>query len=416
LSDMLRRIDQSGVFPRQPDQPTPFLLLDGHGSRLEVPFLSYINNPKHKWVVCIGVPNGTSLWQVGDSTEQNGCYKMYCSEYKTKLTSKKIEMGIFKLNLQRTDIIPIVNYAWARSFARIGSNIHARQARGWGPLNKVLLSHPDILCTKPKSLSSECDQVQTNIISNDTTVALSVCSTTSLSDSLDSQTNKIRKKGFDVKDINITDGFAGETLCTILRKLQRDHQTMENLDKTRKNGTDFVESMKNVRRWTAGVIFDHNKCYLDEEVLEVATSHIKKKEKEYWNKVRKHYNEYHKKKDDYEKAFNEYNKQNSHNNLPIKLLKPLCNWKKRKGDKKMPTKQNELLSRWEETKDRNDISLEEYMKTMTTLYETYKREHNGTSLTLELINEMMKGEDDVDIGGAVSIVQPNEMNVNSVEV
>ena len=26
----------------------------------------------------------------------------------------------------------------------------------------------------------------------------------------------------DLKDLNLTDGFAGETLCSILRKLQRD--------------------------------------------------------------------------------------------------------------------------------------------------------------------------------------------------
>jgi len=82
LADMLKWIDSFGVFPRVPGGPTPFLLLDGHGSRLSVPFLKYINDPTHKWVVCIGVPNGTSIWQVGDSNEQNGCYKMYCSEYK----------------------------------------------------------------------------------------------------------------------------------------------------------------------------------------------------------------------------------------------------------------------------------------------------------------------------------------------
>ena len=74
------------------------------------------------------------------------------------------------------------------------------------------------------------------------------------------------------------------------------------------------------------------------------------------------------------------------------------------------------LSRWGETKERNDISLEDYLKMTTTLYETYERDHNGRSLTLDLINKMMEGEDDVDIVGAVSILQPNIMNVDSVEV
>ena len=123
LKDILMYIDKIGVFPRNKGSPTPFLLLDGHGSRLELPFLSYVNNPAHKWVVCIGVPNGTSLWQVGDSPEQNGCFKMFCSEYKSMMTSKKIKMGIFKLNLLRTDVIPIVNYAWERSFAKINAKI-----------------------------------------------------------------------------------------------------------------------------------------------------------------------------------------------------------------------------------------------------------------------------------------------------
>ena len=69
LADILKWIDDKGVYPQKENGPTPFLLLDGHGSRLGVPFLSYINNLSHKWVVYIGVPNGTSVWQVGDSNE-----------------------------------------------------------------------------------------------------------------------------------------------------------------------------------------------------------------------------------------------------------------------------------------------------------------------------------------------------------
>ena len=147
LKDFLRYIDEIGVFPRNEDSPTPFLLLDGHGSRIEMPCLSYINDTTHKWVVCIGVPNGTSIWQVGDSAEQNGCFKIYCSEYKQKLTKKKIEMGLFQLNLTRIDIIPIVNYAWDCSFARICTNLKAIRDREWGPLNQILLSHLDIIHT-----------------------------------------------------------------------------------------------------------------------------------------------------------------------------------------------------------------------------------------------------------------------------
>ena len=78
LTEMLREIDKIGLYDRS-DNILPFLILDGHGSRFELPFLEYINgrtSEKNKWNVCIGIPYGTSYWQVGDSTEQNGCFKM----------------------------------------------------------------------------------------------------------------------------------------------------------------------------------------------------------------------------------------------------------------------------------------------------------------------------------------------------
>ena len=119
--------------------PSPFLLLDGHGSQLEVRFQSYINDPSHKWVVCIEVPNVTSLCQVGDSNEQNGCYKMYFTQCKNMITKRRFDVGLFKLNIVRTDIVPIVNYVRADWFNNIDTKKKAIRDRGWGPLNKKLL-------------------------------------------------------------------------------------------------------------------------------------------------------------------------------------------------------------------------------------------------------------------------------------
>ena len=73
---MLKVIDKTEVFDRT-DGIAPFLLLDGHGSRFDLISLEYINNPANPWsVVGIGVPYGTSYWQVGDSSQQNGSFKM----------------------------------------------------------------------------------------------------------------------------------------------------------------------------------------------------------------------------------------------------------------------------------------------------------------------------------------------------
>ena len=59
-----------------------FLLLEGHGSRLQLPFLRYTNHPEHPYIVCLDLLNGTALWQVGDAVEQNGYWKMSITKFK----------------------------------------------------------------------------------------------------------------------------------------------------------------------------------------------------------------------------------------------------------------------------------------------------------------------------------------------
>lgn len=77
LREIFRRIDRLGLYDKDRKNGIfPFALVDGHQSRFELKFLEYINNPKTKWNVTIGVPYGTALWQVGDSLEQNGTFKM----------------------------------------------------------------------------------------------------------------------------------------------------------------------------------------------------------------------------------------------------------------------------------------------------------------------------------------------------
>jgi hypothetical protein len=59
LMSMLKYMDELDLFERS--TCTPFLLLDGHGSRMLLPFLKYINEPRHEWVCCIGVPYATHI-------------------------------------------------------------------------------------------------------------------------------------------------------------------------------------------------------------------------------------------------------------------------------------------------------------------------------------------------------------------
>src|SRR5688572_8130563 len=93
----------------------PVLIVDGHESRINYEFLSYVNNLQHKWYVCLGVPYATSYWQVGDSHEQNGSFKVnwYCA--KRKVMSWKNDQGL-GYTMTAREILPVINDLWEMSY------------------------------------------------------------------------------------------------------------------------------------------------------------------------------------------------------------------------------------------------------------------------------------------------------------
>jgi hypothetical protein len=152
LADMLKAIDDSGVYERVPGGPIPFLLLDGHHSCLEVPFLDCIFSEDHKWLVCIGVPYAMHYWQVADSSELNGTYKMELTRAKEAHFQAKPPGH---KGWSSTDIIPLVNTAYPLLYGNVERGKKAILYHGWGPLNYYLLQNPDILKTKGLEAGSE---------------------------------------------------------------------------------------------------------------------------------------------------------------------------------------------------------------------------------------------------------------------
>jgi hypothetical protein len=167
LVSFLKKMDELKLLPRM-DGLKPFLLLDGHGSRLELPFLQYMNSPDHEWVVCIGVPYGTSYWQVGDSSEQNGSYKLALTNYKRELVMKKQRHCFKNPQLETYEIVVIMNEASKKSFARVEFNEDAITAHGWYPLTRNLCDHPDFSATK----ENECREKE---VMGQATEALLLC-------------------------------------------------------------------------------------------------------------------------------------------------------------------------------------------------------------------------------------------------
>ena len=52
------------------------------------------------------------------------------------------------LSLQKTDVMPILNYSWERSFSIILDNKNVMLRRVCNPINRALLIDPEILKTK----------------------------------------------------------------------------------------------------------------------------------------------------------------------------------------------------------------------------------------------------------------------------
>ena len=157
LREIFPRIDRLGIYDSDRAKGIyPFALLDGHQSRFDYKFLEYINDPTTKWNVTIGVPYGTAKWQVGDSSEQNGVFKMDIAKEKRNLFNDRLDCFQQKLHLMKTDILPLVTKSWKKAFANILNNLKAIRARGWDPYNMVLLLDPSIRASMTEDLQSKC--------------------------------------------------------------------------------------------------------------------------------------------------------------------------------------------------------------------------------------------------------------------
>ena len=105
-----------------------------------MPFLKYINTPEDNWIACIGVPYSTALWQVGDSKEQNGSFNMAMTKAKQRLLEDKDTLGLQNDGIVDTDLMPLINEAWEKSFVRVKKNQNAIADRGWNAFPETKIS------------------------------------------------------------------------------------------------------------------------------------------------------------------------------------------------------------------------------------------------------------------------------------
>ena len=152
LTKALKYLDQLNAFEGHQDVPTPFGLLDGHGSRLHLPLLEYIKsitpNKQSKWIFTLRTPNATDDWQVGDICHHNGFWNMAMTVEKDARLYFKHRHAFESTDFDQCNIVPLIDRSWNKSFSIREKNWEAIIDREWFHLNRRILKGLVILKTK----------------------------------------------------------------------------------------------------------------------------------------------------------------------------------------------------------------------------------------------------------------------------
>ena len=261
LKEIFETIDHFQLLPRTPGV-LPFAMLDGHGSRLELPFLKYINNKTTEWCVCLGVPYGTAYWQVGDSKEQNGSFNMAMTDAKRKLLNLK-RKHCLKETIDKTDLMLLINIAWNKSFARIDKNRKAIADRGWGPYNRNILTLSHIRATMTN------DERKDDAFFNYEVVLSSSLSVSTITNDSSICNNNISSKSRynGSSDINLNIGIAASVTDTIVQHEDR-LIARERINNNQISGKTFKNIITDAKKMSAGLCFKNGEVRLGKTLLD----------------------------------------------------------------------------------------------------------------------------------------------------
>ena len=352
LREIFRRLDALKLYDEDRKKGLiPFALLDCHQSRFDLDFLLYINDTATKWNVCLGVPYGTALWQVGDASEQNGSFKMSLSVEKKKLFENRLECYQQDLHLIKTDVLPLVSKSWPIGFANITNNLKAIAHRGWGPFNFNLLLHPTIRATMTEEMilwERESGLFPKNVLAE----AMDFCY-------VEEEFGKVSLKS--IKNVSRNDkglNFNGGALAqhvanTVISEVDR-QKARERNQKRKLEGTSKRERIMKIRKkLTAGkLVLEGRSHHLDQTVLEHVQRKRKEAEEELYKKGRKDDLDYMKLCYYADKIIAKYGDADvklwKNKNDIVTYLKPL----KRSGDSAMPLSRAGVEERFNAWKDR----------------------------------------------------------------
>ena len=155
LTKMFERMDKLGITKRGTDENgnpiVPCIIIDGHPSRMNADFLTYINEEPTRYVAVVGCPYGTGMWQLHDDKAQNGNFKTMLRLAKKKMYDKKRLAGL-PIKIRPDEIVIVVKDAVENSFMNVENTLSALSRRGIYPFNRNILMDPQILATAPEDV------------------------------------------------------------------------------------------------------------------------------------------------------------------------------------------------------------------------------------------------------------------------
>ena len=248
-------------------------------------------------MVCIGVPYGTSLWQVVNSKEQNGSFKIAISKAKKKIVEKRLDMRMDSPGLYATDIMTIIDEAWSQSFDNVAQNKRAIKARGWGPLNYNLLNDEDIKATMTEPETREYHGMLKSHNLNELEPAslTTSVSATSISDITDENTTSGDRKhapvlNFEQKyltkvisnsvTLNFKLNFTSGRAADVARRLLHDHDIRQAREANRmlaQKGKEARDKLLQTKKLSAMINFNHIGCKVGVDSLKVRLEMARKK-------------------------------------------------------------------------------------------------------------------------------------------
>ena len=325
LAEMLKHIDKFAQFDRS-DGQKPFLLLDGHQSRFDIPFLDYIHTAEHEWVCCLGVPYGTHLWQVADSSQLNGNFKVALTKKKRQFF--EIKRALNK-NFEQQDIIPLINHSFKQSYGNEAGARKAMLERGWSPLNYALLEHEQLKKSKVKYGAD----LQSNLLSINNT-----------------NTNTL-----DLSTINMREGSLLATASDLLlqeRSKQQGYQDKMNKRKREiASKKSSLEKLQVIGRLTSGTMAAGGLYYLSSDVRDIIKTNCEKKEKDKQAVVRRVNNRHNSSVEEYHVVRNKIILDPTIK-LTTKEMKVGLKFHTRKSDSPIKSKVNDLRIQYDKRKHR----------------------------------------------------------------